>query len=146
MDRLDVLSDLLKKSTLSTQDELRKKLEKMQFRVTQSTISRDLRKIGAMKALDTEGRTVYRLPVHEGMATETPANRSMVKNIQANASLAVVQTAPGTASLVALHLDIRKPAGILGTIAGDDTVFVALSPKRTTAESIRAIEESLKAI
>ena len=60
-ERLGALRKLLEEGELSTQEELREKLEKQEFAVTQSTISRDLRKIGAVRAVDGEGRTVYRL-------------------------------------------------------------------------------------
>jgi transcriptional regulator of arginine metabolism len=56
--RLDALRRLLGKEQMSTQDELREELERQKFRVTQSTISRDLRRLGAIKALDVDGRTV----------------------------------------------------------------------------------------
>ncbi len=59
--RLDALKKLLSQGEMSTQEELVEKLEKFHFQVTQSTVSRDLRKLGAMKTIDPNGRTVYRL-------------------------------------------------------------------------------------
>ena len=54
----------------------------------------------------------------------------------------VIQTSPGSASLVARHLDMNKPADILGTIAGDDTIFVAPSKDFSIKQTISAIRES----
>src|SRR6185295_602564 len=59
--RLEALRELLSQGKLSTQDELREELQNRRFEVTQSTISRDLRRLGAVKAVDPDGRTVYRL-------------------------------------------------------------------------------------
>lgn len=141
--RLDALRELLKEGSLSTQEDLRDKLERMRFAVTQSTVSRDLRKIGAVKATDPEGRTIYRLPEEDAAPTMVGALMDLVRDIQANQSLVVIHTSPGSASFVARHLDRTRPAGILGTIAGDDTIFVAPSPRRQIEATIREIRQSL---
>ena len=67
----------------------------------------------------------------------------LVRDIQANQSLVVIHTSPGSASFVARHLDRTRPAGILGTIAGDDTIFVAPSSRRQIEATIREIRQSL---
>ena len=141
-DRLNVLRELLEKDDLATQDELREQLQKLNFEVTQSTISRDLRRLGAVRTIDARGRAVYRLMEKE-FEPPTSNMRAMVKKIQANSALIVIQTTPGTASVVARHLDINCSDLSLGTIAGDDTVFVALAPGRKPQQTIRDIEASL---
>ncbi len=139
-DRLESLRTLLAEGTLSTQDELRMKLEKRKFRVTQSTISRDLRKIGAVRAVDAEGNIVYRLPMVE---SGEDAKTEIVRNVQGNDAMVVIHTIPGAASMVARHIDFRRSGEFLGTIAGDDTVFVALSGKSPAAGAVRLIREIL---
>jgi transcriptional regulator of arginine metabolism len=141
-DRLETLRGLLVEGKLSTQDELRVKLEKQKFRVTQSTISRDLRKIGAVRAVDAEGNTVYRLPDLE--TAESAVSTEIVRNVQGNDSMVVIHTVPGAASMVARHIDFRRSEEFLGTIAGDDTVFVALSGKGTSAGAVRVMREMLR--
>jgi transcriptional regulator of arginine metabolism len=142
-DRIEVLRGLLAEGKLSTQDELRVKLEKARFRVTQSTISRDLRKLGAVRAIDHEGSTVYRLPDPSEMVSAS-VSPEIVRNVQANDNLVVIHTVPGGAHMVARHLDLRRSTSIfLGTIAGDDTVFVALSAKTSAAEGLRVVRELL---
>lgn len=146
-DRLDALKELLLDAELSTQDELREKLERRGFVVTQSTVSRDLRKLGAVKALDVDGDVVYRLEEE----AETPVASgitNLVRDIETNGQLIVIHTTVGSASLVARHLDRVRPGHILGTIAGDDTIFVApavVSPKEIK-ETIRAIEDSVESL
>ena len=142
--RLEALRVLLKDEEHRTQEDLRGKLEKMNFAVTQSTVSRDLRRLGAVKAIDPEGRTIYRLPEENDVPVVIGGTiGTMVHEIQANQSVIVIHTSPGSASLVARHLDRMRPAGILGTIAGDDTIFVATSGKKSVASTILAIQESV---
>ena len=146
-DRLHALRDLLSEGTLSTQDELREKLKKLEFRVTQSTISRDLRKLGAIKATDPDGRTVYRLGDETIAPVPAPASSlaALVVDICTNGSIIVVHTTPGSASLVALHLDHHRPGGILGTLAGENTIFVAPASPAKVKATIREILTSFEA-
>ena len=142
-DRLNALRKILESGKSSTQEELRDMLEAKGHDVNQSTISRDLRKIGAIKGTDNKSRTVYRLS--ETSSESNFVGQSigdLILNITHNDSIIVIQTSPGSASLVARHLDINRPADILGTIAGDDTIFVAPSKEHSIKQSIIAIRES----
>ncbi len=143
--RLDALRELLNKGKLSTQDELREELESRKFAVTQSTISRDLRRIGAVKAVDPNGRTVYRLSAEPAVPAIGGSLRDLIKDIQTNGALIVIHTIPGSASLIAVHLDRFKPGGILGTIAGEDTIFVAPGSLKDVRTTVQAIEDSFEA-
>jgi len=145
-DRLTALRQLLSKEKLSTQDELREELESRKFKVTQSTISRDLRRIGAVRAVDANGRTVYRLS--DDVPTIAPPSaglESLIRDIRHNGMMIVIITAPGSASLIARHLDQTRPAGLLGTLAGDDTIFVAPASATKITQTIRAIREGMRA-
>ena len=142
-ERLNALRKILESGKNSTQEELRDMLEAKGHDVNQSTISRDLRKIGAIKGTDNKGRTVYRLSELSGETTfVTQSVGDLILNITHNDSMIVIQTSPGSASLVARHLDMNKPADILGTIAGDDTIFVAPSKDHTIKQTITAIRDS----
>ncbi|MBX3017048.1 MAG: arginine repressor [Bdellovibrionaceae bacterium] len=125
-ERLKVLTELLESGALSTQEELAAELKSRDYHVTQSTISRDLRRIGAVKAQDVSGRTVYRL-TEDLTATPVPSSNldGLVLDMAHNGAMIVLHTTPGSASLVARHLDAMRSEGILGTIAGDDTIFLA---------------------
>ncbi len=142
-DRFDILHKLLESGKSSTQEELREVLEQKGFDVNQSTISRDLKKLNAIKGTDSKGRTVYRLS--ENSAETSFVSQSvpdLITNISYNDSMIVIHTSPGSASLVARHLDMNRPADILGTIAGDDTIFVAPSKDFSIKQTIAAIRES----
>lgn len=123
--RLQALRRLLEKEKASTQEELREELEKLDFEVNQSTVSRDLRRLGAVKITDTQGRTVYRLAQESAPTPFVESLSDLVLKIRHNGAMLVLQTSPGSASLVARHIDHLRWDEILGTIAGDDTVFVA---------------------
>lgn len=140
--RLQALRRLLAKEEASTQDELREELEKLDFEVNQSTISRDLRKLGAVKIIDPSGRTVYRL-AEEMAAVRTPTGLgALITDIEHNGVMVVVHTSPGSASLVARTIDqLRSDEGVLGTIAGDDTVFVAPRQPRSIEALVRRIQD-----
>src|SRR5579864_9087817 len=97
--RLEALRELLGQGKLSTQDELREELESRRFAVTQSTISRDLRRLGAVKAVDPDGRTVYRLSAEPSVTVPGNSLRDLVQDIQSNGAIIVIHTIPGTASL-----------------------------------------------
>ena len=135
-DRLTVLKQLIRQGEASTQEELCSALKMKKFDVTQSTVSRDLRRIGAIKATNAEGEIVYHLPEDHWplirKATHDVSN--LIVDIKANENLIVMHTAPGSASLVAADLDSQRSAlGILGTLSGDDTVFIApVSIKKIT--------------
>lgn len=141
MQRLNALRGLLTEGQISTQEELVQELRAQQFVVTQSTISRDLSRLGAVKARDLNGRVVYRMPEEADAPVALPGSdlKGLLVNVQHNGSLIVIQTTPGSASLVAHQLDKTKPEGILGTIAGDDTIFVAPSSLKRIGETIQAI-------
>jgi transcriptional regulator of arginine metabolism len=119
---------------IGTQDALLDALRSEGFHATQATLSRDLARLGARRVSLPQGGTVYELAA-EG--APDPAGRpaagddalaavaGMVSTVQANASLVVVRTRPGGASAVARAIDLAGLPGVLGTLAGDDTVFVA---------------------
>jgi transcriptional regulator of arginine metabolism len=147
MDRLQILKEILFEGSASTQDEIRDELERRKFSVTQSTVSRDLKRIGAIKTLDAEGRTVYRLG-EDFMNAPVPtlvANnmRELVTEVTSNGMMIVVHTSPGSASLVARHIDSSLSGEVLGTIAGEDTIFVAPTDIKRIQLTLAAIQRAL---
>lgn len=146
-ERLSKIRQLLESEQAGTQDEIRSALEDLDFDVNQSTVSRDLKRLGAVKVIDASGRTVYRLAqtlADEQFAQRPPAGLAqMVLRVAENGSLVVVNTTPGSASLVARFLDQFREDGILGTIAGDDTIFIAPESTKTIDRLVKKIAKSL---
>ncbi len=122
---VDDLRDLLIKGTVSTQEEICDALEALEHPMTQSKVSRMLRKVGAVKAKNESGQIVYRLPREPAPPTTNSQLASLILDIVANETMVIVNTSPGAAQLVARLLDYNKDkAEILGTIAGDDTILI----------------------
>lgn len=145
--RLQALRKLLVKEDASTQDELRDELEKLDYEVNQSTISRDLRKLGAIKMIDASGRTVYRIADEMARVLAPSGLGGLFTNIEHNGSMIVINTSPGSASLVARQIDqLRSSNGVLGTIAGDDTVFVCPRSVKDIASLVKRIERQLSGV
>ena len=129
--------DLLRgDAEVETQDDLRRKLARRGIHVTQATDSRDIEELGLVKT-----RTGYRLPeTAEPMAPPQPTLAVVLKEFLTDAlqaaNLVVVKTRPGNAHSVAAALDADPWEEIVGTVAGDDTIFIA-TPSSREAEMIR---------
>lgn len=122
------IQELLKVDNLESQEDIRIALKKRGMIVNQTMISRVLHKLGAIKI--SEGQTTfYRLPSELKSVSPDDSLKHLILNIAHNESLIIIQTTPGSAQLVARLLDQRKDLGILGTVAGDDTIFIA--PEKT---------------
>lgn len=142
--RIMVLRQLLREGSASTQEELGKALKQKKFHVTQSTISRDLRRIGAIKTTNSEGEIVYKLSEESFLMPTTVSDSlgQLLLDITSNENMIVLHTSPGSASLVARHIDsMRSTLGILGTIAGDDTIFIAPASTKRISALIQRIKD-----
>jgi transcriptional regulator of arginine metabolism len=143
--RQRAIADLIRTGPPANQEELAERLERLGFAVTQATVSRDLEQLGSVK-VRRDGRLSYVLPEQaaSGSAALRLASvvRDWVRSIDCAANLAVIKTPPGTAHLVGVALDQAGPALVVGTICGDDTIFVAC---RTDADA-RAFAKQLEAM
>jgi transcriptional regulator of arginine metabolism len=145
LERFETLRAILQNGEAGTQEEIADELRKKGFDVTQSTVSRALRRIGAIKAFDERGETVYRLPDEAAIHPPIQAGlHDLIQEITHNGMMIVIHTSPGSASLIARHLDHVRPGNILGTIAGDDTIFVAPASAREIKSTVEAIRDSLR--
>ncbi|HEY6106463.1 MAG TPA: arginine repressor, partial [Anaeromyxobacteraceae bacterium] len=122
--RRQAVARLLRRGRIGTQEALLSALRREGFRATQATLSRDLARLGARRVLRPEGGAVYELS-EEGADAGLSALRGLALSVTANVSLVVVRTRPGSAPAVARAVDLMRLDGVLGTIAGDDTIFVA---------------------
>jgi len=126
--RRDAVARIIRTRRIGTQEELLSAVAAVGFRATQATLSRDLARLGARRVSRPQGGTVYELADGDGApgAALTPV-RGLVADVSANATLVVVRTHPGSAPVVARAIDLAGLREVLGTIAGDDTIFVAPS-------------------
>lgn len=137
----EVLRKMLMEGFGGTQEEIGEELSRMGFEVNQSTVSRALRKLGAVKSMEREG-VVYRLPADASRTGFSGSVENLIRWVRHNESIIVIRTVVGSASFIGEYLDHAKVEGILGTIAGDDTLFVAPENVReiaATAEKLSRI-------
>jgi transcriptional regulator of arginine metabolism len=128
---------LLSDSGGSSQAQLVEALAERGVVTTQSTISRDLKLLGAQRRVREDGSFVYRLE------STGPSNfpSGMVLSVEHNEVMIVVRTRVGRAPAVALELDALRHPHILGTIAGDDTVLVIPRSSTLVVELAAALTE-----
>jgi transcriptional regulator of arginine metabolism len=139
--RRAAIRDLLAHGPAATQASLVRALEDQGFAVTQSSVSRDLRELGAVKT--TGG---YELPSAEGAdESQVGAVADLLRSVTpAGSNLLVIHTGIGAAQRVALALDRSGWPGMVGTIAGDDTIFVATESAHAQKTLIARIEKATR--
>ena len=130
-DRQQKILSLIQAKPVGTQEDLRALLERAGVPATQSSVSRDLEELGVVKH---HGH--YTLPRTNGAAT-----RGLVSLDQAGESLVIARTMPGLASAVAVEIDAAAIPEIVGTIAGEDTIFIAVRDAKAQRPTIKQIWE-----
>lgn len=148
--RHERIARIIQEHTIWSQQELQQRLAKAGFEVTQATLSRDLTHMGVLK-----GPHGYILPATAG--TGGPAEMALTGNgaedeadamlqrtlrrelraIDAAGNLVIVRTAAGHANALAVEIDRARPAEILGSIAGDDTIFLATRSDNAAMRLVR---------
>ena len=146
--RLEALRLIISSQQLGSQDELLNALQKEGFKLTQATLSRDLKQLKVAKAASISGNYVYVLP-NETMykRVSTPNSiREMMKvpgfiSINFSGNMGIIKTRPGYASSIAWNIDNSDIPEILGTIAGDDTIFIVIKEGIKHQEVISALSD-----
>ena len=132
-DRLEALRMIISSQELGSQDELLTALKKEGFQLTQATLSRDLKQLKVAKAASMRGNYVYVLPNDTMYKRITPPRTAMEMlqssgflSISFSGNMGVIKTRPGYASSIAYNIDNGETPSIIGTIAGDDTIFIVI--------------------
>ncbi len=140
---------ILSSASVRSQSELAALLSGDGIDVTQATLSRDLEELGAVKLRGADGGAgVYIVPedgspvrgVSGGTARLSRLLSELLVSTDASSNLAVLRTPPGAAHYLASAIDRAALPYVVGTIAGDDTVFVAAREPMTGAELARTVE------
>lgn len=130
-ERRAAIRELIRTRVIATQDELGQLLAREGHEVTQGTLSRDLAQLRARRVSLPDGGTAYELA--DATVADAPSSlaslREVVVRVTETGALVVVHTLPGMASAVALGIDRARLAAVMGTIAGDDTIFIATRSK-----------------
>ncbi len=128
--RHDRIARLVQSKAIYSQQELQDLLARDGAAVTQATLSRDLASMGVLKGpagyvLPDAASAVAAMPGHDAQALLQRTLRREARSIEVGGSLIVLRTDPGHANVVAVDLDRARLEDVLGTIAGDDTIFLA---------------------
>ncbi len=141
------IQEIIKNQNIETQEDLALALEEAGFRVTQATVSRDIKEMMLIKIPNAEGGYRYAYPRDLGnMLTPGRLQRTLrdaVLDIRSGENIVVLRTMPGTAQGVAFALDYAKWPEVLGTVAGDDTIFVAIDKTANTKNFMDRIHKLL---
>ena len=146
--RLEALRLIISSQQLGSQDELLNALQKEGFKLTQATLSRDLKQLKVAKAASMSGNYVYVLP-NETMykRVSTPNSiREMMRvpgfiSINFSGNMGIIKTRPGYASSIAWNIDNSDVPEILGTIAGDDTIFIVIKEGVKHKDVVEALSD-----
>ena len=141
------IQEIIKTQNIETQEDLALALEKAGFHVTQATVSRDIKEMMLIKVPNAEGGYRYAYPRDLGnMLTPGRLQRTLrdaVLDIKSGENIVVLRTMPGTAQGVAFAVDYAKWPEVLGTVAGDDTIFVAIDKTADTRGFVDRIQKLL---
>jgi transcriptional regulator of arginine metabolism len=132
-ERQQKILSLIQAKPIGTQEDLRALLERTGTAATQSSVSRDLEELGIVKQ---HGH--YTLPRANGASA-----RGLLSLDQAGDSLVVARTLPGLASAVAVEIDAAALAEVVGTIAGEDTIFIAVRDAKAQRAVIKQVWQLL---
>lgn len=146
--RLETLRMIISSQELGNQEELLIALQKEGFKLTQATLSRDLKQLKVAKAATMNGNYVYVLPnatMYKRVSTPHQIKEMMqvpgFLSIQFSGNMGVIKTRPGYASSIAYNIDNSDIPQILGTIAGDDTIFIVIKQGVHEDEVVNALSE-----
>jgi transcriptional regulator of arginine metabolism len=144
--RQRAIRDLVEQRPIRTQQELAAALRDRGFRTTQATISRDVAELGLVKAV-RGGTRAYAIPprLREADASGEERVRLLMHDLPVEirdaGTLLVLRTLPGSAHALAAAIDRARWGEVVGTIAGDDTVFLAFGDRGSMARVRRRLEE-----
>lgn len=148
--RMELLKMLISSKEMGSQEELLNALAVEGYNITQATLSRDLKQLKVAKAATMSGKYVYVLP-NETMYRRVSKAASMKEMLQStgfrsinfSGNMGVIKTRPGYASSIAYNIDNSDIPQILGTIAGDDTIFIVKGVGVSNDEIIEELRQVL---
>jgi transcriptional regulator of arginine metabolism len=134
--------ELVSGEPMVTQDEMVRRLSQQGLKVTQATLSRDIKELGLVKSADG-----YAAPGMGAEVAPTPSLshllREFVVDVREAQNLLVLKTPPGSAQPVARAIDAEKWPELVGTIAGDDTIVVISSNAKSCRQLGKRIREQM---
>lgn len=147
--RLAKILDIIKNNNVETQEELQNYLKDAGFDVTQATISRDIKELRLVKELSDEGRYIYSTGtknLNEESSFRTGGIfRESIISVDYSSNMVCIKCFSGMAGAACAAIDSMKWSGVLGTIAGDDTIFVLCKNDNSARVFTVNLEKTLNA-
>jgi len=146
--RQEKILSLIRQNDIQTQEEMMMRLEESGYPVTQATVSRDIRELNLVKGISPRGVYRYTLPAKKEN-TNTKFSSVMtdsVVSVDYAGNMVVIKTYPGMASAVATCIDSWSLPEIVGSIAGDDAVFIVVRDVTNAAALSEKIHHITKTI
>lgn len=148
--RQKTILELVNSRDIETQEELVMLLEEAGFPITQATISRDIRELKLSKVTDASGRQKY-VEMKQREVSENPETdrlsrmlKDSVTSMDTAGNLLVIKTNAGMAMAVCAAIDAMSLPDIVGSLAGDDTIFCAVRTKEAAERALQTMKNSLK--
>lgn len=141
--------EIVENNQIETQEEIVAVLKQCNYKVTQATVSRDIKELKLIKVMGEDGRSFY----SDSSVTESTnlyeervkaVFRESVLKIDNTHFMIVIHTLPAMAQAAASAIDAMEWENIAGTIAGDDTIFVALKDEHKTPEVVEHFQKMMK--
>lgn len=152
-DRLEALRLIISSQQLGSQEELLQALQREGFKLTQATLSRDLKQLKVAKAATMGGNYVYVLPndaLYKRMSNPASIREMMQMqgyvSINFSGNMAVIKTHTGYASALAWNIDRSNLSEVLGTVAGGDTIFIVMKEGVTPQQLIDALNSAMPGV
>ena len=136
---LEIITDYV----IETQDDLIAKLRESGYPVTQATVSRDIKQLGLIKTATKDGGYKYTVARSENNNNDNKFTimRETIRGVQDAQNIVVVKTLPGMANAAATSLDALAGEAIVGSIAGDDTIFIVVRNNEDATEFTNYVKE-----
>jgi transcriptional regulator of arginine metabolism len=141
-ERQFVIREILGRTAVGSQDDLRRHLARRGYRVTQATLSRDMHELGIVRMTDNGGPR-YAIPPAGEARIPRPLVGAEVRGIVANESVIVIHTLAGAAHTVGEYIDVHDHPDILGTVAGDNTLLVLPRSQKLTSQVLAFLKHTL---
>ncbi len=142
--RQSLIIDIIRNNSIETQEELAEHLKKRGVGVTQATVSRDIKELSLIKIPTEEGKYRYSLPPEDAWVNSMERAKRLFRDslicLDYTENIIVVKTLTGNANAVADIIDNMPWPEIVGTVAGDDTIFVAVRDRSTIKDVMEMIE------
>lgn len=146
--RLGAIVAIINENAVETQGQLTEFLQKEGFEVTQATVSRDIKELNLIKIADKNGKYCYAMPGKENSAGIRSRYNAVLRHAMITASnamnLVVVKTIPGSAQGCAMAIETMELDNIVGILAGDDTVFIAMNSVKEAEELAERLGKAME--